>query len=340
MQVKRITVFLALAMLTVTLFHPQAALAEKFKLRLQCAYPQNANVGQTTEFFAERLKELTKGNVTTKIFWPDQLVKTNEAFDSLSKGMIDAYSGSMLYFSGYVPEVNCEWIPFGWADAKEALDVYQNHGWLDLMREATLKHGVHYVAPLSVASMGLITKFPVNSIDDMKGRTIRAVGMEAKIITLLGASAVATSGAEQYMALQRGTVEGTDYPFYTIGNYKFYEVCSHIIRPALHSPGIVEILINDKVYKSMPEEYRKAVDQAGWEAFVRSVELSPKWDEDAYQISREKDVTIIDLKPEVVDEFRKASLPLWKEISDSSETSKKLVDNLKNYMTKKGVKIE
>jgi len=310
------------------------------KIRLQCVYPEKAYVGQNTIWFADRVKELTGGEVNIKIFWPDQLVKTNEAFDAMAKGMIDAYAGSMLYFSGFVPEVNCEWLPFGWSDPKHAQELYEKHGWLDLMRQATWKHGVHYVAPVGVASMGLITKFPVNSVDDLKGKKIRAVGMEAKIIDVLGASPVAIAGAEQYMALKQGTVDGTNYPFYTIGNYKFYEVANHIIRPALFSPGIVEILINQKLYESLSEKNRKAIDQAGWETFLRTVELNPKYDEEAYQICKEKNVTIIDLSPEVVDQLRQKTLPLWEEIASKSEISAKLVASLKAYLKEQGIKIE
>jgi TRAP-type C4-dicarboxylate transport system substrate-binding protein len=297
-------------------------------------------MGQTTEFFVQRVNALTGGEVTVKVFWPDQLVKTQEAFDAMSKEMIDAYSGSMLYFSGYVPEVNCEWLPFGWADPGEAREVYEKHGWLEFMREATLKHGVHYVAPLCVASMGLITQFPVHSLADLKGRKIRAVGMEAKIMDAFGAAPVAISGAEQYMALNRGTVEGTDYPFYTIDSYKFYEVCNTIVRPALHTPGIIEILINNRVYESLPQAHRQAIDQAGWEAFLRTVELSPQWDQEAYDISLKKNITIIDLTPEAVQEFRLATVPLWNEIAAKSEVSAKLVASLKAYLAQKGIIIK
>lgn len=337
---KRLTViFLCFSLCILTAWTGDVR-AENVKLRLQCVYPEKAYVGQTTQFFADRVAALTNGEVSIKIFWPDQLVKTNEAFDAMSQGMIDGYSGSMLYFSGYVPEVNCEWLPFGWASPKEAMDLYQNYGWLELMRKATLKHGVHYVAPVGVASMGLITNFPVHSIDDMKGKKIRAVGMEAKIIDSLGASPVAISGAEQYMALKQGTVDGTNYPFYTIGNYKLYEVATHIIRPALFTPGIVEILLNDKVYQSLPEKHRKAVDQAGWEAFQRTVELNPVWDEEAYKICKEKNISIIDLSPEAVDQFRKKTLPVWNDIASKSDICGQLVASLKSYLQKKGISLD
>jgi TRAP-type C4-dicarboxylate transport system substrate-binding protein len=334
---KKAVLFAAAIVLGMVFMLPQMADAKTTKLRLQCVYPEKAYMGQTTKFFAKRVKELTNGGLNIKVFWPGQLVKTKEAFDAMTKGMIDAYSGSMLYFAGYVPEVNCEWLPFGWASPREALEVYKNHGWLDLMRQATMKHGVRYVAPLCVASMGLITKFPVHKVEDMQGRKIRAVGMEAKIMDILGAAPVAISGAEQYMALKRGTVEGTDYPFYTIGKYKFYEICKYIIRPALHTPGIVEILINNDVYQSLPPEYQKAIDQAGWEAFERTVELSPQWDAEAYKVCKEKSVTIIDLTPEELARFRKATLPLWNQVAGKNEITAKLVDNLKAYLKQKGV---
>ena len=337
---KKVMRYGLLFMAGLVLLWPRYGLAEIYKLNLQCVYPEKAYVGQTTKFFAERVAELTSGKVEIKIFWPGQLVKTKEAFDALSKGMIDAYSGSMLYFAGYVPEVNCEWLPFGWADPKEAQEMYENRGWLGFMREATQKHGVRYIAPLCVASMGLITKFPVHDVADMKGRKIRAVGMEAKIIDAFGAAPVAIAGAEQYMALKRGTVDGTDYPFYTIDKYKFYEVCDYIIRPALHTPGIVELLVNNKVYESLPKEYQAAIDKAGWEAFLQTVELSPTWDEGAYKTCLEKKVTIIDLDAKAMAGFRKATLPLWNDLEKKNELTGKMVRSLKAFVKEKGVSLD
>ncbi|WP_299982754.1 TRAP transporter substrate-binding protein [Desulfobacula sp.] len=319
---------------------PQAGIAKTKKITIQCAYPETAYVGQSTIFFAKRVKELTKGEVDIKVFWPGQLVKTKEAFESVKTGMIDGYSGSMLYFAGFVPEVNAEWLPFGWSTPQEASDVYEKYGWLELMREATQKHGVRYIAPLGVASMGLITKVPVRTVDDLKGLKIRAVGMEAKIIAALGGSAVAVSGAEQYMALKQGVVDGTDYPFYTIGQYKFYEVCDYITRPALHTPGMVEIIMNDESYKSLSEANQKAIDQAGWETFQRTVKLNEEWDKEAYAVCKEKNVEIIDLTPEALEEFRAKIYPLWDEVAQKSDISKRLVDKLKAYLNDKGVKIQ
>src|SRR3989339_123864 len=111
---RKVLVPLVCLFLAVTVFCAPAMAAKS--LNLQCAYPQNAYAGQSTQFFADKVKELTKGEVEIKIFWPDQLVKTTEAFDAVRKGMVDGYSGSLLYFAGLVPEANSQWLPFNWAN--------------------------------------------------------------------------------------------------------------------------------------------------------------------------------------------------------------------------------
>lgn len=305
-------------------------------IKLQCAYPENANVGQTTTFFANEVKRLTNGEVEIKIFWPGQLVKTEEAFNAIRMGMIDAYSGSLLYFVGQVPEVNVQWLPFNWSNAREALEVFETTQYLTVMNEALKKHGMVYLAPISVGSMGLMTKFPIQTADDLKGKKIRAVGMEADIVKALGASSVNIAGAEQYMALQRGVADGTDYPWYTMEQYKFYEVLSYIIKPAFHTPGVVEIVISEKIFNALTDAQKKAVREAAVAAMKRSFELTDEWDKNALEKASQHGVKISELSSDEVAKWRKLFLPLWDAEAAKSEFSAKLVAILKEYNKAKG----
>jgi TRAP-type C4-dicarboxylate transport system substrate-binding protein len=308
-------------------------------LRFQCAYPENANVGQSTLFFASEVAKLTNNQVQVKVFWPDQLTKTGEAFDAVRQGMLDGYSGSLLYFAGKVPEVNCQWLPFNWENAADAKDVLLNKGYMKIMGETMTKHGITYLGALSVASMGLLTKFPVEKIADLKGKKIRAVGMEAKIVEALGGSAVAISGAEQYMALQRGTVDATDFPWYTMEQYKFYEVLSHIVKPALHTPGIVEIIINSKSLKALTPEQQQAVHKAALNAMERSFEQSDQVDREALSSAEKRGVKVSTIpEPELV-KFRAAVKPLWDAEAKKSPRSAKLVQILRDHLKSKGINL-
>lgn len=305
-------------------------------LRFQCAYPEKANVGKTTLFFAEEVARLTNNQVIVKVFWPGQLIKTNEVFDAVSQGMLDGYTGSLQYFSGKVPEVNVQWLPFNWANTDEAKDVLVNRGYMKVMDEALAKHGVTYLSALSVASMGLLTKFPVEKIEDLKGKKIRAVGMEAKIMEALGASAVALAGAEQYMALQRGTADGTDYPWYTMEQYKFNEVLNHIVTPALHTPGVVEMIINSKAFNGLSAEHQKAVRQAAHSAMDKSFADADALDKKALANAPKLGVKISVILPAEMSKFRDACKPLWDAEAKKSPHSARLVNILREHLKSKG----
>ena len=326
----------ACLVLLATLAFQTSARAEKV-LRFQCAYPENANSGQTTLFFAKEVARLTNNEVQVKVFWPDQLTKTGEAFDAVRQGMLDGYTGSLLYFAGKVPEVNCQWLPFNWGNGVEAKDVLLNKGYMKTFAEAVARHGVTLLGQYSVASMGFLTKFPVEKLEDLKGRKIRAVGMEASITKALGASAVAISGAEQYMALQRGTVDGTDFPWYTVEQYKFYEVLDHIIKPALHTPGVVEIIINTKAFEGLTPDQQKAMRQAAMNTMERSFPHGDELDAEALAGAQKRNVKVVTVPPVEMAKFRAALKDLWDSEAKKSPYSTKLVQILKDHLKSQGV---
>ena len=311
--------------------------AAKKVLKIQLVYPKASSVAANTQFFADKVEELTKGEVKIKIFYPGHLVKAKEALTAMQRGMIDGYSGSMLYFAGVIPEVNGEWLPFSWKNVSEAMDIYYNYGYLEVMRKATAKQGCYYLAPISVATMGFMTNFPVNTMEDLKGRKIRAVGMEGKIVKALGGSSVALSGAEQYTALQRGTADGTDFPWYTLRDYKYHEVLSYVTSPALHTPGMVELVFNNKVWESLSKENQDAMNKAGFLTSVHSVNLSEKHDGEIIEFCKEKNVTIIELPEEEVLKMKKALKPVYVEHENTSELCAEQIDLLKKYFSDVGI---
>jgi TRAP-type C4-dicarboxylate transport system substrate-binding protein len=307
-------------------------------LRVQIAYPEASSVSDNAKFFAKKVAEYTQEDINIKLYYPGQLVKAGEALTAMRRGMIDGYIGSGLYFSGSIPEVNGEWLPYSWRNVNEMLDIYYSYGYLDIMRKAFEKNDAIYVAPISVATMGLMTKFPINSVEDLKGKKIRASGMEAKIVEMLGASSVNLEGAEQYSALQRGTVDGTDYPWYTLEDYNFYEVVDYISNPALHTPGVVEITLSKKTWDNLSENHKDAINHAGWNTAIHSARLQIDNDEQAYKFAEEKGIKNIVLSEKELSSFKKRTNPLYSEHMKESELCADQVRILGEYFQKQGIK--
>jgi len=235
-----------------------------------------------------------------------------------------------------MPEGDGSFLPYNWEDSTEAIDVYLNYGFLDLMRKATAKHGVYYLVPISVATTGLVTKKPVYKCQDLKGMKIRAAGMEGLVVQALGALPVSIPGAEQYVALQRGTVDGTYYPWYTIEDYKLFEVIDYVILPATHTPAVVDLLIGKKVWDKLSSDNKKALDRAGMETMWRSFLYGEVKDKRAEVFCKEKGIKFIKLPPEEHKHFKEAAMKVYESHAKRSDLCARQVEIIKKYWKEKG----
>ncbi|WP_054030958.1 TRAP transporter substrate-binding protein [Desulfatitalea tepidiphila] len=313
--------------------------AKKTTIKLQTVYPALSQTATNLKFFAERVDLLTNGEVEIKIFWPGQMVGAKEGLSAVQRGMIDAFFAGMgLYFSGIIPEAAGVWLPYGWGNTNELFDIMFNYGYLDLLKQAFDQHEVHYVAPMCVGTQGLITKFPVRKLEDVKGKKIRAAGMAGYTVNAFGAAPVNLPPAEIYTALQRGTVDGTTYPWYTIEDYKFYEVASYISTPGFFTPGVCDLIMNRKVWEKLTPEQQKAIDTAGIEMFHNSKKLNDESDEKALEFCKAHNVENIILSDDEFQRFRKAVEPVYEEHGKKSELCAKQLDIINKYREQAALK--
>ena len=315
--------------------------ASKKVIKLQTIYPPTSQTSINLKFFAEKVDLLTNGEVEIKLYWPGQLVAAKQGLSAVQKGMIDAFfAGIGLYFSGVIPEAAGNWLPYSWETTDDMIDIFLNYGYFDLLRTVYGEHGVYLVAPMCVGTQGLITKFPIRTLEDIKGKKIRSGGMGGYAVQALGASPVSLAPAEIYTALQRGTADGTTYPWYCVEDYKFYEVAEYISTPALFNPGVNDLVFNQKVWDSLSPEHQKAINFAGLQMLYYSKQLNDKSDEEAYIFCKEHNVERIVLSDEEFKRFKKAVEPVYEKYGEKTAACAKQLEILKNYADQKKAKAE
>jgi len=306
-------------------------------LKFQCAYVKTAGSSQTMEFLADKVKEYTKGEVELKLYWSGQLVKASEALTAIQRGMIDGYSGSVLYFAGTIPEANGHYLPYAWKNPLELLDIYYNHGFREVTREAFAKHGVLYLTTFTAAKYGLMSNFPIRKLEDLKGKKMRAVGTGARVLKEFGAAPVYMLANEAYTGLQRGTVEGNLYVYYVLQDYKLHEVTKYVIEPPLYSPGMGDIIMSLKVWNELSPEQQDAFERAAAETTLRSYLYGLVKDEYVLsEFAREKGVEVITLEPEELERFKKAAAPVYDDHAKKSPLCAKQVEILRAYAQGRG----
>jgi TRAP-type mannitol/chloroaromatic compound transport system substrate-binding protein len=110
----------------------------------------------------------------------------------------------------------------------------------------------------------------LRGLADVKGLKFRIPGFGARVWAALGAVPQSLPAAEVYQALERGTIDATEF----VGPYDdeklgFYKVAKFYYYPAFWEPGpMVSLYINQKAWDGLPAEYRAIVEAAAAECNV------------------------------------------------------------------------
>ena len=102
----------------------------------------------------------------------------------------------------------------------------------------------------------ILSKAPINSVDDLNGMKVRSFGGLATLVSRLGAVSVSLPTPEVYTALQRGTVDAATYPPLLIVDFKFYEAAKYLWDQPLGS--VVSVLAMRKAkWDALPDDLKE-----------------------------------------------------------------------------------
>lgn len=160
------------------------------------------------EWWAKEIRKRTDGRVVLKPFFSGALTKANETFDAVSNGSVPVGTTSAASISGKVP-------PLAYVAAEAGMPnsvagFVKVAGELRPVLEKLLaRHHIKYLWMLP--SYGAVVDCRdkhLKKASDWKGLKIRTAGRwQVEQIKQLGASPVAMDPAEQYLALQNGTID-------------------------------------------------------------------------------------------------------------------------------------
>lgn len=176
--------------------------------------------------FVKMVEEATEGRVKVVIENFQGHPKT--IYSSVEDGIIDASWGVNAYTPGRFSLTGVAEIPGETKNAEKASvalwKVQQEY-----FADANEYEGLELLGVWVHAPGVMHTKFPVNSLDDLKDKKIRlGGGMVNDLAARLGVTPVAGPAPASYEMLQQGVVDGTFLP---IGEHKFFklsEVTNHL----------------------------------------------------------------------------------------------------------------
>jgi len=267
MKIRKSIVFCGFAVLTLLTFSlngvvPQAAAqGAKAEFLFRCAgtMPLDHYMTKTLEYYAKLVGERSKGRVKIEIYPANQLFADKDLPKALPSGAVDMAQVNMAMWSGLIPSLVVEELPFYYKDRDHFFRAMISPGVRTLLDKDFESKGAKVLFWMDYGYTGLIGKKPIKTVEDFKGKRIRGYGeISTEILKALGGAPVFMSIGEVYLALQRGTIDGVLTSTCSVYERKFYEVVKYftLIRCGefQNQPAV---LVNLKKYQQLPADLQK-----------------------------------------------------------------------------------
>lgn len=234
------------------------AMAQEFTIRYASPYPPNHIFSQADQDYFAKVESDSGGRVKFEPYWAGTLISDREGMDQLASGVADMAFIAPIYsrtgkditksMSGWIdPRLTpVEKVQLFWK-------VWEKYPALQAEYEDVVLIAAHAGDNMHIQTADR----PVRSIEDLKGLRLKATGESVTVLNELGAAAVAMPMGEVYVALQKGTLDGTVAPYETLVGFKFGEVIKYYTTLPMPRSAYGSRAMNKDSWAALPEDIQK-----------------------------------------------------------------------------------
>lgn len=254
---------------------------ETFSLTVSSMLLANTPNTAVQDWFLDQIEERSGGRIELERYGAGSLCSARETTACVMDGRADigvtvpAYTPQQFVLAevGTLPFMSSD----NYALMRALYDLNQNN---DTFRSETEKLGMKPIAYYSAGLSILGAKDQLESVADLEGTRVRAVGdgvLDA--VNAAGANPVAVTASEMYEAAERGVVDVVFNNMDAPTAYNLDEVLPHWSDAGYGHYVLVGIWMSQEAYGRLPEDLQKIVDEvteelntgAGIEAFSEVV---------------------------------------------------------------------
>ena len=204
----------------------------------------------------EEVHKVLGDKVRVESFPAGALLDARSMLRGVMRGQADIGCFSTAYYTGAFPASSVFELPLGFRSSAQASRVF-----MEFIRE---------FAPEDLAKVKVLTAFttppaqvmsrrPLSSLEDLAGLRLRASGVLADEVSLLGGKPVSMPQSEAPDAIRRGAVEGVFSSLDVLKDLNYAESCRFGLMTDMSVYPFV-VVMNRKVWDQLPPDVQKALD--------------------------------------------------------------------------------
>lgn len=309
----------------------KASAQEKIRWKVQSTFNTGwPALGDPIARVADMLNKATDGRINLKVYEPGKIVPPLEITPSISKGDLPAAYNYLAYDQGRIPSaVLFSAVPFGMEPWEYAAWWFEGEG-AKLAADIYHQHNVH---PLLCSTIGPETagwyRKPINSLDDLKGLKIRFSGLGGMVLNKIGASATLMAGGEIFAALEKGTLDATEYSMPAIDEVLgFHKIAKYNLFPGWHQVSTsTHLLINLDEWNKLSSADKMLFEMACTAATMRAITTGEALQGAQIMGFEAKGVTAAKLPDSVIQELKRVTEEVLAEEAAKDADFKKVLES-------------
>jgi TRAP-type C4-dicarboxylate transport system substrate-binding protein len=226
----------------------------------------------TRDFFIPEVdKRLAAAGGKDKIVWNQAyggtIAKLGGVLEAVEEGIVDLGFVGTIFEAPKMPLHNVSYMtPFGTSDIFKIVDtIAELQATIPAMAKEWTQYNQIYLGGVGLDTYGILTNFPIKTVNDINGHKIAAPGPSANWIKGTGAVAVAANLNTYYNGIKTGVFEGT-LTFMTAGAaIKVHEVAPYICMVNFGAQFAGGLTVNKDLFESFPPYMQKIFREVGAE---------------------------------------------------------------------------
>lgn len=285
---------------------PAAAKELKFSLLVPDHHVLVTNVFKP---FKEEVETATNGSLEIVLYPSAVLGAGKEQLRLTETGVADLALVVPSYTRGRFPYLETGLLPFAFDSAAHGTRVLQ------ALRDEYIEPEFDSVKLLYAAMTSptalLTVDTPLARLSDIEGISLRGTGGEQNaVLEQLGANLVDVPASDLYVAMERGTIEGTILSLASAPGYKLEEIVKYVNRVNFSATPIT-VVMNNGTWQSLTPEEQEAVAAASRHAAEATGKTYDSADEEGLAKLTANGAQVVNFPPEDVAKLKEVSAPTW-----------------------------
>lgn len=210
------------------------------------------------KWWASEFEKRTGGRYKITFYWSNSLLALTDSLPGVGAGIADLGVAAAGYFPAQMPLALAMENPYNAADSWVALKVQKELYEINPDVNAQLdRANVVYAIPWNSGPFQFFTRWPINSLAEVKGKVIRTFGGgRQQMWTNLGAKGIFMVATDIYEAMQRGAIDGYENNVLLADQSKLGEVTNSLYLVYSGQVAMSCFVINKQTFNSFPPDVK------------------------------------------------------------------------------------